>query len=110
MSIRSIDFKILIPKTAEVQKIKHLQTENEKINAQINIKKDAQNQYKSLKKINKSDKLHEFRINKDEKKQNDKGNSKNKEKNKEKQKSNIDKNENNSIKNRLVTSKIDIRI
>ena len=78
MSIRSVDFQTMIPKTPEVQRIKHAEMENEKINAQINIQKDAEKHNQSLKQVNKSDKLHESRINKDDKKQKSKKNDDNK--------------------------------
>ena len=110
MSIRSVDFQTIIPKTPEVQRIKHAETENEKINAQINIHKDAEIHNKSLKQVNKSDKPHEARINKDDKKQKSQGNKDNKNdehSGKQNNKSNDEKNKNNNIE---LVSKIDIRI
>ena len=107
MSIRSIDFQILIPKAQEVQKIKHTEIENQKANAQISIQKDIENQNKSLKQVNKSDKLHESRIYKDGQRQKSKGNHRggsNKKQSKE------DKNESSKIPNGKIVSKIDIRI
>lgn len=110
MSIRSIDFQTLIPKTPEVQRIKHAEIENEKINAQINIQKDVEKHNKSLKKVNKSDKLYESRINKDAQRQKSKRNNDNK-KNEHSRKQ---KNENNDEINQNIkrewVSKIDIRI
>ena len=41
MSIRSVDFQVLIPKAPEVQKLKHMEMENYKINQQINIMQDS---------------------------------------------------------------------
>lgn len=110
MSIRSVDFQTMIPKTPEVQRIKHAEMENEKINAQINIQKDAEKHNQSLKQVNKSDKLHESRINKDDKKQKSKKNDDNKKdehNRKENKKANGEKNTN---INKELVSKIDIRI
>lgn len=107
MSIRSIDFQILIPKSQEVQKIKHTEVENQKTNAQINIQKDAENENKSLKQVNKSDKLHELTIYRDGQKQKSKENNKGR---KNKKQSKEDKNESNKIPNTKRASRIDIRI
>ena len=110
MSIRSVDFQTMIPKTPEVQRIKHAEIENEKINAQINIQKDAEKYNQSLKQVNKSDRLHESRVDKDGKKQKSKKNDDNKKdehSRKENKKANGEKNTNT---NKELVSKIDIRI
>ena len=65
MPIRSIDFQVLIPKTSEVQKIKYIENENQKINQQINIIKDSADRTKELKKVKKTDRAYESRIDKD---------------------------------------------
>lgn len=110
MSIRSVDFQTLIPKTPEVQKIKHSEIENEKINAQISIQKDAEKYNKSLKQVNKSDKLYESKINKDTNKQKSKRNNDNKNNGHSTKQKNQDNDENSQNKNRKLVSKIDIRI
>jgi len=68
MSIRSVDFQVLIPKAPEVQKIKHMELENYKINQQINITQDSIKKSQDLKRINKSDKTYSVVINRDEEK------------------------------------------
>ncbi|MDD2482520.1 MAG: hypothetical protein PHC44_02230 [Lutispora sp.] len=100
MSIRSIDFQVLIPKTPEVQKIKYIENESQKINQQINMIKDSENKTKELKKVKKADKAYESRIDKDGK------NSKSKSDGEECDKQNKKKKGNRYIKE----SKIDIRI
>lgn len=65
MSIRSIDFQILIPKAPEIQKMRHVENENQKINQHINIIEDSNKKTKELKQINKADKAYKPRVDKD---------------------------------------------
>ena len=107
MTIRSVSFQILIPKAQEVQKIKHSQIENQKTNAQINAQKEAESYTKSLRQVNKSDKLHESRIGKDDEREKTKDGNRKKRHNK---KSSKNKDENKKQLNRRSGSRIDIRI
>lgn len=65
MPIRSVDLQVLLPKIPEIQKIKHAENENYKINQQINIIQDSLKRTEDLKRINKSDKAYKVTINKD---------------------------------------------
>ena len=99
MSIRSVDFQVLIPKAPEVQKLKHMEMENYKINQQINIMQDSTKKSEDLKRINKSDKTYNLAINRDEEKSRKRDSDKNKEKKDKKKK-----------RNNYAGSKIDIQI
>lgn len=70
MSIRSIDFQILIPKTTEIHKIKHIENENPKINQQINVLQESNKKNKELKQVNKTDRAYKSRVDKDGKNSN----------------------------------------
>ncbi|MCQ1527971.1 hypothetical protein [Lutispora saccharofermentans] len=65
MSIRSVDFQILIPKAPEIQKMRHVENENQRVNQHINIIEDSNKKTKELKQINKADKAYKARIDKD---------------------------------------------
>lgn len=106
MSIKPIDFQMLIPKTPEIHKTKQLEIDNEKNNAHIINQKNIENQNKALKQVNKSDKLYKSRISKEDQQKNSKehdNNSSKKNKKKDKGKKELI----NSIER---SSKIDIRI
>lgn len=105
MSIKSIDFQMLIPRTPEMHKAKQLEINNEKSNAHIINLKSMENQDKSLKQVNKSDKLFDARINKDGKQNNPGENDRNR-----KNKKNNSKEKTNLVMNKERQSKIDIRI
>lgn len=100
MPIRSIDFQILIPKTPEIHKIKHIENENQKINQQINVIEDSNKKNNELKQVNKTDKTYKARIDKDGKNGNSESDGEECESENKKKK-----------KNRFITeSKIDIRV
>ena len=85
MSIRPIDFQIMIPKSQEVQKIKQNEIDNHKTNAQINIQKESEHQSELLKQVNETDKPFESKIhvNEENQKQGSKRDRKKKKSNKE---------------------------
>ena len=104
MSIKSIDFQLLIPKAPEIHKAKQLEINNERSNAHIANLKNMENQDKLLKQVNKSDKLYNARINKDDQRNNSKEHERNK-RNKRKSKGKAG-----SSMDQERSSKIDIRI
>lgn len=107
MSIKSIDFQMLIPRTPEMHKAKQLEINNEKSNAHIINLKNIENQDKLLKQVSKSDKLFDARINKDGRQSNPKEHERNK---KNKKNNSKEKTKTDLSVNQERQSKIDIRI
>jgi hypothetical protein len=86
MPIRSIDYQIMIPKTTEVQKIKHAEMQNPDNNNNINMHKQQEQNERSLKKVNETKKAYESKIKRDQPKKQQKGNDQEEEQNKKKKK------------------------
>lgn len=68
MPIRSIDYQVMIPKTSEVQKIKHAEMQNPQNNDNINIHKQQEQNERNLKKVNETKKAFESKIKRDQQK------------------------------------------
>ncbi len=105
MSIKPIDMQVLIPKTPEIHKSKQLEINSEKSSAHLISQKNIEEQYKTLKQVNKSDKLYKPRISKDDKK-----NSKEQHENEKRKKREDDKENKKDLTGATVHSRIDIKI
>lgn len=65
MSIRSIDFQTIIPKSPEVQKIKNIEHESARNNLNINIHKSQEQNDRKLKQVNENEKTYKSKIDRD---------------------------------------------
>lgn len=106
MSIKSIDFQILIPKTPEIHKIRQSEINSEKNTAQAAIIKSNEIQNKALKQVNKSHKPYKTKIDKDGQRENTNSFNDNNDKRKTKRRKKKDQ----IVNARNRTSRIDIRI
>ncbi|MPN57459.1 hypothetical protein SDC9_205153 [bioreactor metagenome] len=62
MSIRTIDFQTIIPKSPEIQKIKNAENETQRNNLNIDIHKNQEQSDKKLKQVNGSQESYKTRI------------------------------------------------
>jgi FtsZ-interacting cell division protein ZipA len=65
VGIRSIDYQTIIPKAPEVQKSKHIETQNPQNNQMINMQKQQEQSLNNLKKVNETKKPYEGKIKRD---------------------------------------------